>query len=294
MKHILLLILFSVFGIYATAQSHRFADSTAQWNILTHQYGWFPSTPETYQTTERKVVGDTTIGGMLYQNIDNTYYIRRAPDQKVYTLFASQEVKLYDFGAAVGDTIEDLSRSVISSNISCVVDSADTVNWLGLRKRMHLSCFRSDNESMLYADEWVDGIGSIKYNAVSGYVHATVIDGWEETLLCFFENGQVVFHDTNFDTCYYRLNVGISTVSSIITSIYPNPAIGNFIITLSQQPESNTAIFIYDALGKTVEQEELTTSTQQINVAELPNGMYTYAITQQGLRQASGKLIISK
>ena len=145
-------------------------------------------------------------------------------------------------------------------------------------------------------DIWVDGIGSLKGPQTSPAINYTVTDGGEYSLRCFFAEDTLIYHKYQYsDICDFDSSgVGINEIDAIRVAIYPNPSSSSITITLSQQPQPNTAILIYDVLGRIVRQEELATSTQQISIAELPNGMYTYAITQQGVRQASGKLTIAK
>lgn len=289
-------LLLSIVSLHAFitvhAQSHRFADTTAQWNVLHHEYGWFPTTPETYITTEMKVMRDTVINGNVYQSVNGNYFIRQDSLRKVYLLHDGLEVKIYDFGATKGDTVADISRAYNYPIVYCVVDSVDTVNWLKPRKRLFASCY-TEQSSIWYADEWVDGIGTVRYNSVSNYVYAAMVDRPEETLLCFFENGQVAYHNTNFDTCNYRLNVGIEEIDRLSASFSPNPSSSYIILALSKQPQPNTAILIHDAFGRIMKREELIATTQQISIAGLPNGIYTYAITQNNQWQASGKLVVS-
>ncbi len=287
-----LLAVFSIVALTLSAQSHRFADSTAQWNVMhTEYYFTAPSGSYTYEYT---VQTDTVINGKSYQKIAHsdvgdwiikpTYFIRKDSAQKVYSfnIDSNAEFLLYDFSLQQGDTItlKDYN-GVTQAEYSMTVDAVSTINLGYSRKVLTLGEFT-----------WIEGIGSIRhpFDPVLNY---QVIDGPSYGLLCFFENNQLTYHYEFYDTCNYRTPVGINEAADENVSLSPNPTSNNFTLALSQQPQQGTNILIHDALGRIVKREELVSSTQQISVADLPNGMYTYTVTQNSARQPSGKLIVS-
>lgn len=305
MKHFLPTLLFFFIAISSSAQSHRFADSTAQWNVIEND-PWDHSNP--VSTITYNAVGDTAINGALYQVMENSIgfetsnltereFIRKDSIGRVFCLrqYDSLEYLIYDFSKSIGDTVVIYDYSDwFSVNASMVVDSVDSIEVDRLRKRMFV---RAVGGSVFFSSIWIEGIGCI--NDYFGHPFHPIknlgfTDANSYELLCFHEYEQTLYQNEKYESCLYNISVGVERVNQIVTSIYPNPSSSSFAVTLSQQPQPNTAILIYNNIGALVKQEELTTSTQQIDVAELPNGIYTYAITQQGVRLASGKMIIAK
>lgn len=286
-----------------SAQSHRFADTTAQWSLLTSNL-----LGEYYATTQFYVTSDTVINGISYQRINTDIFIRKDTSEKVYVLYGDTcEQLIYDFDPVVGDTFcTNLCANNPNERVTCRIDSIDSIFIGRTRKVIHVS-YKSAYLDWSAFDIWIEGIGC-QYSELtfpgSSWLY---IDGDGHQLLCYHENGIRLYHDSSD---YYRnvinqesyLNacdrsefifLGINDIVQLLHTIFPNPATSNFTITLSQQPKQGTALRIYDAVGKVIRVEELTGTTQQVSTAALPNGLYTYAIHYQNIKQTSGKLVVS-
>lgn len=288
MKSNLLAILTLFIAIHLSAQSHRFADTTARWSINYFRENWPPMNPSTNTIYLYAVRGDTMINNVMYQNIEGSYL--RKHQQAVYLLaYTGLEAKIYEFGHQAGDTIKDLDV-IGRGKVHCIVDSVATVNLPYARQKMWVTCYDSTNYSWLYFDEWIEGIGSLRYNSIHPSIHDLFLDHDGEYLVCYLENGER-YYGTEADCL---LGTAINEVTDISASVYPNPTNGNFAITLNKQPTPNTSLIVYDTPGRIVKREELIFSTQQISAFDLPDGIYTYSIVQSNIRQASGKLVIAK
>ncbi len=114
-------------------------------------------------------------------------------------------------------------------------------------------------------------------------------------------NGGIVLIDNlSFSNTPIGNEVGISSkeLSSINSSLYPNPTNGNAEIDFSLTSSSNINIKIYDLTGrlvKTVLNEKRFSGVQkvQLNLEELQNGIYFYTITGDGFSETK-KFIVSK
>lgn len=293
-----LLVIFTFVTLALSAQSHRFADSTAQWNVLQSRVS--VTSPYSTVTYSYIVDGDTSFDGFNYQKIsangllniaevERVNYIRRDSLGRVYSYHKpdNQEYLIYDFSKQPGDTIEIHSYAGwINQTYHLVVTAVDTVYYGRNRIRQHFGSI-----------ECIEGMGMIyEYTSHPFYpmIGEGVFDAWIYRLLCFHENGQRVYYDDKYDTCVYnRIWNGINEVANENVSLSPNPTSNNFTLTLSQQPQLNTTLLIHDAIGRLMKQEELTTTSQLVSVTDLPNGMYTYTVTENRVRQASGKLVVS-
>src|SRR5688572_7461658 len=134
MKKVLLLacIFLSFKGFSQT--NFRFADSTAQWNVLYTSTGG-TTAPGTKQTIVYTVQKDTVISGKSYQRIDDRF-TRRDSTGVVYQIsnLDTNEYVLYDFSKQGGDSIRNMG--FLCCEILCVVDSVDSVFIGHNRKRM--------------------------------------------------------------------------------------------------------------------------------------------------------------
>lgn len=74
------------------------------------------------------------------------------------------------------------------------------------------------------------------------------------------------------DTITVDLCSGIEGISASWFSVKPNPSTGS--ITISRQNEMPQTLYVYDALGKLMNTIQVTGQEQQVDVSELPNGIY--------------------
>src|SRR4051812_47225617 len=81
----------------------RFADSTAQWNVLGTTSAWCLCL--NYGTEHFAVAGDTVIGNKQFQNLQ-TAFIRKDSTGKVYKHNSHDTIEylIYDFSKQAGDT----------------------------------------------------------------------------------------------------------------------------------------------------------------------------------------------
>lgn len=284
---------------------HRFFKESSEWYVLYTE--WCMMAPCIYFTTyDQHTEGDTIINGLMYQKVrgDNSNYsgvlhshVRKDSDGKVFMINDREdcEVLIYDFGAEVGDTVV-LNYTCGQANVYCRVDSVDSVFMGKPLSVLHVSYRSGGIGNWGIKDTWVEGIGSLSGPAAAPATNYRFTDGGGFTLRCFFQMDTLVYHNTEYnDVCDFDSTwLSINEVKGIAATISPNPSTNNFTLTLNQQPQQNTMLLIHDALGRIAKREELVSATQQVSVADLPNGMYTYMVTQNTVRQASGKLVIAK
>ncbi len=296
MKTLLLAILiFTTASIFAQT-NFRFADSTAQWNVLR----------EIQQTGSEvtyifKANGDTIIDGKQYQNIlspeDAGYYyqhqgnisVRRDSIGRVYRRAASDtlDILIYDFSKNAGDTVI-LSRynpPWINSTFYLKVTAVDTVYLLGIkRKRM----FLQDSSQV-----WIDGIGDLHYYFLSPVGEWGINDVPTYTTLCFFENGQLLYHDANFDTCVVNSITGVAELEPNSIKILPNPSSGSFITIQSDASfPTETKFQLFDIAGRMVLEKPLYDKIIRVELNGFSKGLYLYSIAANRQKISSGKLAV--
>jgi len=88
--------------------------------------------------------------------------------------------------------------------------------------------------------------------------------------------------------------IGIKEENKIDFSIYPNPNNGNFNISLDGQSENNLEIVIKNILGQIVHENNITKSTNSIdlNLQHLKKGVYIVDLLDNNSVVNTGKIII--
>lgn len=292
MKKTLLLLTFSVSMLLAKAQWYHFADTTAQWNVLDHQWGWFPA-GEYYYTHVFQIEGDTLINGISYQSITDHYYspnyLRRDIANRIWLWYNNAEIKIYDFGALAGDSITGLSQYGFgTADIGCRVDSVDTVSWNGVRKRMYVSCASNVGQ---YQDIWIDGVGSLNNHSIWGGSDMSVVDGPDYSLLCYFEAGQLQYHDSYYDTCIYNSPTSVAELSGEELRIYPNPAIDYVTLNLPTTVAGGK-LELLGVNGEVLKEIEIASPILHLSVKDMLPGVYFLQLLDGAKLKANTKLVV--
>lgn len=145
MRIVMPLVIFFMLSNFASAQTNfRFADSTAQWNVVVQDSSDF-------MTNIYIVATDTLLNGANYQVIRKlgssfTTFFRQDSSgrvfQKNYAYYDTSEVLVYDFSKTVGDTVKHL---IFADGIAmdAVIDSVDSVYIGKWRKQMFVTYLQS-------------------------------------------------------------------------------------------------------------------------------------------------------
>ncbi|MFN8287749.1 MAG: T9SS type A sorting domain-containing protein [Chitinophagales bacterium] len=278
MKHLLLLFIAITIGANCHAQTDfRFADSSAQWNIVvTNNYG-VPA-----HTNHTTALADTFINGKWYQYFPGYISFLRRDSLKIYSW---QDSLIYDFGAKTGDTIRTYTHNgYYGEVIVSVVQAVDTVNWGRLRRRLTLN-----------SGVWVDGIGNLNsFPFDNCYGTQAQLEYTRYNVLCFFENGQLLFHSPDYPGCDYNELNGINNFDTDKRcKVYPNPADKFISIEFSEISNyANCAIELRDISGRLIYNTSVTGNSLQLPVQNLGGGIYFCSLLQQGRRISTLKLLV--
>ena len=231
--------------------------------------------------------GDTIIGDVRYMKIMGTlndgyphlFTVLREEDGKVWKrhLNTSEETLLYDFTASVGDTL-----CFGEPGASFVLDSISMVQIGGVDRRKFWFGLEYDGLGNPRAKEtWVEGIGSDYGLLWSGYYG--VYDGWH-CLLCFHQYGELVWQNPEYNTCFYPYDAVEENKDSEI-SVYPNPVRDRVVIDGIEVAE----VEVYNTLGQMV---KIIQGTNEISVADLPQGVYLLRIADAEGKDYTNKIMI--
>lgn len=215
-------------------QSHRFADTSAVWQIASNQSSMFPPTITWITTLTYSVAGDTVFGSHTYQIIQGGGggdFVRQDSGRVYYLNYQQQEQLLYDFNLNEGDTVDLYMGWIFPTSLR--VSSVDTVNWGRARKRIFLSC----NGCLSYHDEiWVEGIGNIYSSIFVPFQREQIFDGPTFAVRCYSENGATTYPYPGYQHCYWDTTLYLSDKNILEeeVSIYPNPVSDFLFIDLPQ------------------------------------------------------------
>ena len=303
---LLLYIGLSVSGFSQT--NFRFADSTAQWNVL-RGISWDCITTFCFdqKTLVHNVSIDTVIDGKSYQSITvppdpswfssselgSKVFLRKDLTEKIFLRRYSDttDFLIYDFAKQAGDTFTIDKPHDVGWYIHCDIDSVDTITLDKPRKRFFVRY-----NGYWYQDIWIEGIGSIKTYFLQPGTDFTIADGAVHTTICYFDADTLIYHDTIFESCL------IDTVWNAIVEVNksdftfsPNPATTYLTIQLQQSPTSPMVFQLFDITGRMILQKQLTAQTNTVELSGVSKGMYLYSVLRQAqhdMERISGKLAI--
>jgi len=275
MKTLLSLILTIAFTFdFAFGQYHHFPDSNAVWSVYNQKYF---------------VSGDSIINLMSYKKYhfsndsiptlsNSTFFALLREDVLLKKIFAiakdnNSERLLYDFSLGVNDTITVFPLSFfhfISSGIKIKIDQIDSIIINGqYRKRLKIV---GVDENTYYPEYWIEGIGSTFGPFNSGITGRVICDIYYPELLCFEQDGLLLYDNPNYLDCFEPYPTGINENKILYdVRIYPNPT--QNIINI----ESDSKIIRYrliSSIGQVIVCRNIFGNTHSIDITGYPTGTY--------------------
>lgn len=269
-------IIMSVTSLYAQSYIPLLQQNN-QWNILRRD-----ANPNLYYTEIYKIDLDTIINGYLCKKVIKTndssssaafsfayYMYEDTLEKKIYTLDNNFNKKLYfNFNVHIGDTLI-LYSPYYNLNYcdTFYVSQIDIENIGGLNRKKISTNFKL-GVTLINAEVWIEGIGTYKGLPYSGFPPIT---GPLFNLLCFRNNNQLIYYNTNYNYCYAN-NIGINDFENPKISVYPNPITDNLFIENILNKDSQLQIF--DVYGRLVFNQNLIEQNNTISVSNLKRGIY--------------------
>ena len=183
---------------------------------------------------------------------------------------------LYDLGAQQGDSW------VIKVGTETLTMHVDAVGYNYYGEQLFKMLYVSDDQD-LFSGTIVSGVGHLS----SFFPERLMTRGkgyGVNGLRCYWRFGNLLFtvNRGDCDAIYAELHNGLDEPTAIPFTIYPNPTNGVLTIQHSALTTSNASHFnipnssfrITNLMGQTVQTGNLTAETQQIDVSDLPQGMY--------------------
>lgn len=305
MKKAIILSICTIWAALAFSQGYfPIIEEGKTWNVLSvavnYPYPW----DTTCSTRSYQVLGDTLINAVSYKKMYssdeefqtnwNLYsFVREDANKKVWMRGSTNEDEylLYDFSIIEGDSI----LVGYYEPVYLFVDSVTsvTVNET-LRQKYWMSCKARPD----YRETWIEGIGSNKGIIWSG--SAFITGGWY-WLLCVSENGELIYMNPNFSSCYYSTTpVSVLEKEPAAIKLYPNPARDYVVFELpfgahhsaTLTGKKNPTLKITNIFGQEVAQILLLQEVSIWDCRGIEAGVYFYHLDQSD-QVYKGKLIIN-
>ncbi len=223
--------------------------------------------------------------------LDNEYLLWK--NDSVYRLIDNQAVLLFNFDAAVGDTVVFRKKNPISQ--SCDSTGMAVVDSIGLQliqgsNRKWISVTPVFGSTVGLHGKIIEGIGPVDDYFFPEYIDCIVDANEGGVFRCISDSIQVLYSTNAVEYCDFVNSVLDKDTEQYV--IYPNPASDIINCVLPENGEYD--LFVYDALGSMVyplTPLRMTTESgvYKINISELPAGIYF--IEARGEKVLRGKFV---
>ncbi len=287
---VLIPILFILLCCKATGQNYyNFPLSNTIWNIYLNniwyntntemkRYAFFNDTIEINNKVYSKLydINDTTL------NCSNATYLfpfREDSSKKVYFLYDTTEVLIYDFSINIGDTI--FYNYLIQGALTPYehFKRLDSIASVEINAQIRNIYYLSGG---LTGNTWIEGIGAIDGEGLFAPVSGICLCGELLNLACVKQNDSVLWVNNPIcSRCFCNLYVSMSDneINNKI-NIYPNPANDKLNIDI----EEKAFIEIINVQGQILETKSLVNKTNVLDISKLSSGIYTLRIkTDKGI-----------
>jgi hypothetical protein len=325
MKTIRLILLFFFLLVFANietfSQPMKLLDENNLWSILEENVCDNPGFPDCnpYKLSHwLKTGNDTILNGKTYKvmmySMDENHstweergLFMREEEGKVFWYdqeeLRKDETILYDFNLQEGESISHYYLPYpywwTDTKIISVVDSIRHIQIGNVSRKIFyisntLDYRPSDQEKS--PEIWIEGMGSLwgltRHFRAVGFTGSN-ITSWD--LLCFYQNGEELYHFPKYDDCYYNWTWNRIENPELIPDfqLFPNPSSGKFTITTGNSDE-NSLVQIFDSVGKQIRSYRMGSSHQiEVDISNVSSGIYLVKLKSQ---KSSGmkKIVIWK
>ena len=263
----LLALLLMAGGMTMQAQEYEsyFGTDSTRLNVLQYCIDWVTTGYMEINTADTVHVNGhdylhATPRGFLFENAE-LYFREETATGRLYRYFPmidEEEVLLCDMTLTVGDTFYQISNWGMAH--PSVVESVSFENG---RKVIRFALpYLPWHDALTFRE------GIFPNNFPIGYLDYF---DCENNLLCEYKDGEQVFENPEYNTCYID-ETSVQEQGQQQITIYPNPAKETMLIEGAKASE----VQLYNALGQLV---KTVRDANEINVAGLAEGVYLLRIT---------------
>ncbi|MDR1371365.1 MAG: T9SS type A sorting domain-containing protein [Dysgonamonadaceae bacterium] len=232
------------------------------------------------------------IGGVLMREEGGKVY---SNDGRIY--YNEEETLLYDFNLQEGDSISSYLFPYVPDRDDKIISRVDSIRYTHInnlpRKVFYISIYPENNPGFKVPEIWIEGIGSsLRLNRTINnyYLWGSPIT-WN--LLCFYQNGKLLYHSPDFSDCYYHWVLGNPKVDSNLDfQVYPNPSSGKFTVQ-SGAENGNSQVQVFDMNGKQIRSYRLDDSGYlEVDLSNVSRGTYLVRLLKPGF-SGTKKIVIN-
>lgn len=264
-----------------------------------------PNDPYSYsKSTWYKIGEDTTIHEVGYKKLMKStdpnhenwqpegHFLRQEGDQIYSKDGANTETLLYNFGMAIGDSME--TEIYPRTKYISILDSiGDTTMNNTTRKIYYLREFPKVYSGWKTQEIWIEGIGSITDGLLRHTEFGLTGANHGYQLLCFHQNETLIYQSQDFDNCYINISDGVSEklTKPDFLKLFPNPTNGQLIVEVNQPFSSDASIEILSLTGRIIKtQNSLQKGENIIDLSNISAG--TYFVRLKSTRETMTKKLI--
>lgn len=275
-------ILFFLLCIIISLNAQQLVEENNQWNIVVYPT-FSPNTSSYSIKIGEEISIEDIVYNKIYRSTDSlntnwqfiNTYLRQDTTSTVYIKeYEGDEVPLYDFSLELNDTffVSDFCYLIVNEIDSISLNNGE------MRKRLKMERQGAD----IGFDFWIEGIGS-KYGVISHF-DACATD-YADDLLCFYSNSELLYPSFPA-SCFIT---PVREIEQTNIKVFPNPL--EDILVIEDDELSLKAFAIYDASGKKIMCNSLTSNSNTINLEELKSGFYILRLIDKKGNLFSQKLI---
>ena len=220
----------------------------------------------------------------IYDNGDREFMYKLGEyDKRVVAVIEGGYYRdLYDFRGSVGTIIWGWPEG---ANVRGVlrIKQDDTVFFAGKMRRI-LTMINSGQALSLQkgyfltsTGRWVEGIGNIDHYLFTPY---------DQKVICYEYNGEMLYHNDQFDYCFYK-SLNNETPESSVIKIIPNPAKDN--VCIKSDNKNISSVNVLNTYGQIILSEYVNNNNVCLDVSKLSRGLYIIKI-----HYADGETVIKR
>jgi len=228
-----------------------------------------------YHSFDTIFTEDKVCGGLREENKRVYYYSIDSLISLNTPLPIGTEIILYDFNLQVGDTIWDDTYRLRRIN-GLVLAKTDSILLNTEYRKAYTFSYIWSQQYLFNADRWVEGIGCMRgLLSDIGDIPTSDYSCW---LICFIQEGEVLYHDNNFSTCFNNNTNRVELLNGKSKiKISPNPIGSSARVELDNS--SYKKLVVTDQYGRTMRKYNLE-GTRSLNIdrEDLARGIYLLTI----------------
>ncbi len=289
MKQKIISFIIAIVCVHFEMQSQNFIDETKQWAIVAHSV---PDTPYHYSTFFYKFYGDSILNGKtyhkLYESNDSNQvnwslhfpFLWYERNDSVFQYYSSTiDTLVYDFNIQEGDSFNLGNQDYMK------VDSIRYLEWGGSLRKHWFFCKTNSDCSEWYRTIWIEGIGQLGLFTRSSEIG---IYGAYVQLLCFYENGNLVYQNPNYNSCYVATSSKLTEDNSKKGINVFQSENGRIII---DNPDSEKGVIVFYTIdGRQINELKIESDNTRLDLKY--SGMIIYKFTNLNGKTQTGKILI--